>query len=443
MKKEPEKENNEIGRIKPREITEEMRESYINYAMSVIVSRALPDIRDGLKPVHRRILYTMLEEGLRHSARFRKSANVTGNCLARYHPHGDMAVYDSLVRMAQDFSLRYPLVQGQGNFGCFTKDTEVKLVDGRNLTFEDLVKEARQGKKNWTFSFNHETKKIEIAEIKKPRKTRVNEKIMEVTLDNGEKIKCTLDHRFMLRNGRYKEAGKLKPGDSLMPLYADIYNGKDKNLKGYEVIYQPIKNSWEFIHHLADAWNLKTRIYKKSAGRIRHHKDFNKLNNNPDNILRVQWQDHWKYHKKIASERHKNDLEYVKKIAEGRRKFWAKKENKIFRSQLQTERNKEMWQNLKYRKAWIKAKKEMWQNPEYKEFMRSASSKNLKNLWKRKDFQELMSKLKSEEMKKRWQDKAYQVYWRKKTREISLKIWSDSKHREYISKLAKKKSRRS
>lgn len=119
--KEPQKFTS-IGTVKPREITEEMKESYIDYAMSVIVARALPDVRDGLKPVHRRILYTMLEEGLRHSAKFRKSATVVGSCLGRYHPHGDMAVYDSLVRMAQDFSLRYPLIQGQGNFGSIDND---------------------------------------------------------------------------------------------------------------------------------------------------------------------------------------------------------------------------------------------------------------------------------------------------------------------------------
>ncbi len=112
------------GLIKPRDITEEMRESYIDYAMSVIVSRALPDVRDGLKPVHRRILYTMLEDGLRHTAKFRKSATVVGSCLGRYHPHGDQAVYDSAIRMAQDFSLRYPLIQGQGNLGSIDDPSE-------------------------------------------------------------------------------------------------------------------------------------------------------------------------------------------------------------------------------------------------------------------------------------------------------------------------------
>ena len=112
----------EIGYVKSRSITEEMRDSYIDYAMSVIVGRALPDVRDGLKPVHRRILYTMREDGITHGARFKKSASVVGTTLARYHPHGDMAVYGSLVRMAQDFSMRYPLIQGQGNFGSIDGD---------------------------------------------------------------------------------------------------------------------------------------------------------------------------------------------------------------------------------------------------------------------------------------------------------------------------------
>lgn len=122
------------GHVEPLSIVEEMQTSYIDYAMSVIVSRALPDVRDGLKPVHRRILYAMWTIGLRHSAKFRKSATVVGEVLGKYHPHGDSAVYDSMVRMAQDFSMRYPLVNGQGNFGSMDGDgaaamryTEAKL----------------------------------------------------------------------------------------------------------------------------------------------------------------------------------------------------------------------------------------------------------------------------------------------------------------------------
>ncbi len=123
-----------IGSIEQRPIVEEMRSAYLDYAMSVIIQRALPDVRDGFKPVHRRILYSMWQSGLRSTAKFKKCATVVGDVLGKYHPHGDSAVYDSLVRMAQDFSLRYPLIKGQGNFGSLDGDsaaayryTEAKL----------------------------------------------------------------------------------------------------------------------------------------------------------------------------------------------------------------------------------------------------------------------------------------------------------------------------
>ena len=135
--------------VTSREITEEISGSYLDYAMSVIVSRALPDVRDGLKPVHRRILYSMWSTGLRASAKFRKSATVVGEVLGKYHPHGDAAVYDSMVRMAQDFSLRYPLVRGQGNFGSMDGDgaaayryTEAKLAAIAEEMLTDIEKDT-------------------------------------------------------------------------------------------------------------------------------------------------------------------------------------------------------------------------------------------------------------------------------------------------------------
>jgi DNA gyrase/topoisomerase IV subunit A len=103
-------------------IEEEMRKSYLDYAMSVIVGRALPDIRDGLKPVHRRVLYTMQLLGLAWNRGYKKSARVVGDCMGKFHPHGDSAIYDTLVRMVQEFSLRYPLVDGQGNYGSIDGD---------------------------------------------------------------------------------------------------------------------------------------------------------------------------------------------------------------------------------------------------------------------------------------------------------------------------------
>src|SRR6478735_6804519 len=105
------------GNIEPRGLEEEMRSAYLDYAMSVIVGRALPDVRDGLKPVHRRVLFAMNEMGLQPNRRYVKCARIVGSVMGRYHPHGDSAIYDTLVRMAQDFSLRHPLVDGQGNFG--------------------------------------------------------------------------------------------------------------------------------------------------------------------------------------------------------------------------------------------------------------------------------------------------------------------------------------
>src|SRR5690554_3335939 len=117
----------DIGTIRPVDINEEMRDSYLDYAMSVIVSRALPDVRDGLKPVHRRILYAMYDMGIRSNSSYKKSARIVGEVLGKYHPHGDSAVYDAMARLAQDFSMRYPLVDGQGNFGSIDGDAPAAM----------------------------------------------------------------------------------------------------------------------------------------------------------------------------------------------------------------------------------------------------------------------------------------------------------------------------
>lgn len=151
MKQDETKENKPVfdGNLVQSEISVEMKRAYLNYAMSVIVSRALPDIRDGLKPVHRRVLYAMHRLGLTHGSRFSKSAKVVGEVLGKYHPHGDVPVYDSLVRMAQTFSMRYPLVLGQGNFGSIDGDrpaamryTEVKLTKIAEEMLFDLDKDT-------------------------------------------------------------------------------------------------------------------------------------------------------------------------------------------------------------------------------------------------------------------------------------------------------------
>ena len=146
--------------VKPVQITDEMRRSYLDYAMSVIVSRALPDARDGLKPVHRRILYTMFENGFTPDKPYKKSARVVGDVMGKYHPHGNLAIYDALVRMAQDFSMRLPLIDGQGNFGSIDNDppaadryTEARLDKAAMPLLDDLDKDTVKFTANYSGEF--------------------------------------------------------------------------------------------------------------------------------------------------------------------------------------------------------------------------------------------------------------------------------------------------
>ena len=141
-------------RILPRLIEEEMRESFLDYSMSVIVQRALPDVRDGLKPVQRRILHAMNEMGLRANRGFLKSARIVGEVMGKYHPHGDAPIYDALVRLAQDFTLRYPLIQGQGNFGCLAGETPVEIYQGSTATLAELVDRISKGDRCDTFTID-------------------------------------------------------------------------------------------------------------------------------------------------------------------------------------------------------------------------------------------------------------------------------------------------
>jgi DNA gyrase subunit A len=157
--------------IEPRSVEDVMETSYLTYSMSVIVARALPDVRDGLKPVHRRILYTMHEEGLRPTGKFRKSANVTGTVMARYHPHGNVAIYDAMVRLAQPWSMRYMLVEGQGNFGSMDGDppaaeryTEAKMMKAAEELLVDIDKETV----DWVDTYDGERKEPSVLPAKLP-----------------------------------------------------------------------------------------------------------------------------------------------------------------------------------------------------------------------------------------------------------------------------------
>lgn len=198
---------------------------------------------------------------------------VAHNCLGKYHPHGDSAVYEALIRMAQWFSLNHTLVEGQGNMGCFTGDTKIKLLDNREITFKELIQERLEGKRHWTFTFNQEKKSIEVAEIKNPRVTRKNAELVEVTLDNGEKIRCTPDHRFMLHSGTYKQAKDLVNGESLMPLYMWDYDSLEQTTMRAKA-YNHKVIAVNFLNEKEDVYDItidQTHNFALAAGVFVHN----------------------------------------------------------------------------------------------------------------------------------------------------------------------------
>ena len=192
------------------------------------------------------------------------------------------------------------IVEGDSAGGCFSKDTKIALTDGRSLSFGELIKEHKQGKQNYCYTIL-KNNKIGITPITNPRRTKQNVEVIKIILDNDEEIVCTPDHKFMLANGSYREAKDLTVIDSLMPLYKQYSRpGKRITIKGYEMVFDPADRRWIFTHLLSDDYNLKHGKYRQSDGEHRHHVDFNKLNNNPDNIIRMGKKEHLEYHRKLA-----------------------------------------------------------------------------------------------------------------------------------------------
>src|SRR3989304_1374903 len=168
-------------RTTPQDPQPEMRQAYLDYSMSVIVARALPDVRDGLKPVQRRILHAMNALGLRPDRPLRKSAAGGGETVGKYHPHGEAPIYDALVRLAQDFSVRYPLIQGQGNFGCFAGETKVELTNGDQKTFIELIDMVRHGLRGDIFTVDQH-RNVRLKPVRAPRLVRRDDPVVKGTL---------------------------------------------------------------------------------------------------------------------------------------------------------------------------------------------------------------------------------------------------------------------
>lgn len=445
-------------------IEEEMKEAYMDYAMSVIVSRALPDVRDGLKPVHRRILYTMHEEGIRHDKPFRKSAATVGTVIAKRHPHGDAAVYDALARMVQNFSLRYPLIEGHGNFGCFTGDTKIKLLDGTTKSFKELCETYKNGDTFYVYSIDKEGNTV-VGEASSPRITKRDNEVIELTLDTGEKIKCTPDHKFLLKNLKYKEAKDLKETDSLMPGYFKLSDG---NIKEYLMIKNNSDEKYEYVHDIADRYNLKEEVYTVADGPIRHHINYNKYDNHPKNIQRLGWAEHTKTHndhlnalwktekfrkkqregvKKFYKENPyvleatkqriinlNKDPEFIKRISEKRRKLYA--ENQELRK-INSQRMKAYFnRNPEARTKQSEKSKKMWKDPEKRKEIIERIYKSLQPIEVRKKISEgiiLTYKERPESIKIRAQKlKDYHKNNPNARREISKRsknLWKDEKYR--------------
>lgn len=326
------------------DIEQELRRSYLGYAVSTLVSRALPDIRDGFKPVQRRIIYAMRELGITPNSSRVKSAKVVGETMGNYHPHGDTSLYFTMVRMAQDFSLRYPLIDPQGNFGCFTGDTRISLLDGTTPTFAELA-ERPANEIFYVYSVNAEGR-IVVGEGRNARITRKKAALVEVVLDNGRRIRCTPDHRFLLRDNTYCEARHLTPAHSLMPGYFDVAPIKE-GLNDYLRIMQPATGKYEFVHQAADAYNEARGCEAKATGAfVRHHKNFNRFDNSPDNIERMDFLAHLHLHSEQIAQLWQNPAfreaqrqgvadyyaAHPEVIEERRQRFIAQNQDEAFRA---------------------------------------------------------------------------------------------------------------
>ncbi|MBR9690120.1 intein-containing DNA gyrase subunit B, partial [Candidatus Woesearchaeota archaeon] len=270
------------------------------------------------------------------------------------------------------------LVEGDSAGGCFSGDTKVALVDGRNLSFKELIKEDKKGNKNHCYTIKKDGA-IGIELIKSPRITKRNVNVFKIILDNDEEIICTPDHKFMLRDGEYIEAGKLDKEKSLMPLNRKISKIEGRiTIKGYEMVFNPIDNKWIFTHMLSDISNIENKVYSKELGEHKHHIDFNKLNNNPDNIIRLLKTDHLKIHSKILEKTlHRDDVkEKTKKIRKS--KDYREKISKIMSTpemkEMLSKRAKKQWENEEYKQYMVNRYLEFYKNNE--EYRKN----NLKNL---------------------------------------------------------------
>ncbi|MCJ7571516.1 MAG: toprim domain-containing protein [Candidatus Thermoplasmatota archaeon] len=310
------------------------------------------------------------------------------------------------------------IVEGDSAGGCFSGDTKIALVDGRNITFKQLVTEYEQGKRNFCYTIKNDDR-IGVEEIKNPRITKRNADVIKVVLDNKEEIVCTPDHPFMMRDNTYKKAKYLTRKDSLMPLRKQLSRlGKRTTINDYELVYDNKEHRWIFTHILSDNWNIENNIYSIEGGADRHHVDFNKLNNNPTNLIRMEKQKHMKFHVDFA---HKTI--HTEQVKEKCRRI---RQTKEFREKMSIR-----MRYPKTRKILSEQAKAQWENPEYKEYMKN---KFLEFYYSNKKYQNEVLKRLNEEQKKYWNGKSNIEQQSKRVKEFFEKHPEQRTHLSEISK---------
>ena len=319
------------------------------------------------------------------------------------------------------------LVEGDSAGGCFFGDTKVALVDGRNISFKELVEEDKKGKQNFCYTINIDGH-VAVAPIINPRITKKDTEVIKIILDNDEEIICTPDHKFILVDGFFKEARYLTSEDSLIPLYRKLSKiGGRITIDGYEMTYDPIDNFWRFTHLLADNYNFKKGVYTKESGDHRHHRDFNKLNNNPSNIIRLDSKEHIEFHSQFART-YLHRPEFQAKATATRRtpEFRQKARQKTLeKREFFSQNAKKQWENLEYKKFMTNKFLEFYKNnPDYRKRNNESLNKQQKKYWSKKKNRLLQAK-RVEEYFRFNQDKKLElsILAKKQWENISLRAW--------------------
>ena len=326
------------------------------------------------------------------------------------------------------------IVEGDSAGGCFSGNTKIALADGRNLSFIELIKEHEEGKEHFCYTLLDDGK-IAIQKIENPRMTKTNASVIKLIIDNDEEIICTPDHLFMLRDGTFKNACDLKKSDSLMPFRKQFSRlGKKITIEGYELVYATKDNRWIFTHLLADEYNLRNGVYSLIDGTQRHHKDFNKLNNNPTNICRLTKEEHMALHSLLAYKTlNREDVREKLKVLRQTHEFREKIRKKMLemREEL-SKRATAQWENDTYKQYMVKKFLEFYDsNEDYRQKLFGRLNKAQKEYWSsavnrkkqadrvKKFFEESpdAKKLLSELSKKQWSDKNLKMWRSNKTKE--------------------------